>query len=155
MALDTFWVQDAEGGAFDRGDKLAKLAVMFETVLEGRFDPGIELKRRAAIPSRTEVFTVPPRVLIDNKASGAHTVIEVNGRDRPALLFDLTRALTAQGVQIAGAKIATYGEKVVDVFYVKDVFGLKIEHETKLRQIQRALTEMLEEGNAVRAKVPA
>jgi [protein-PII] uridylyltransferase len=69
-------------------------------------------------------------------------------------LFDLTRALTAQGVQIAGAKIATYGEKVVDVFFVKDVFGLKIEHEAKLRQIRQALTEVLEEGNAARTKTP-
>jgi [protein-PII] uridylyltransferase len=154
MALDTFWVQDPGGGAFDRPDRLAKLAVLMENGLSGKLDPAAELKREAAYPSRTRVFTVPPRVLIDNKASGAHTVIEINGRDRPALLFDLTRALTAQGVQIAGAKIATYGEKVVDVFFVKDVFGLKIEHEAKLRQIRQALTEVLEEGNAARTKTP-
>ncbi len=155
MALDTFWVQDPGGGAFDRPDKLAKLSVLLENVLSGQLDPVAQLKREAAYPSRTRVFTVPPRVLIDNKASGAHTVIEVNGRDRPALLFDLTRALTSQGVQISGAKISTYGEKVVDVFYVKDVFGLKVEHEVKLRQIRRALTQVLEEGNPVRAKAPA
>jgi [protein-PII] uridylyltransferase len=155
MALDTFWVQDPGGGAFDRPDRLAKLAVLLETVLVGRLDPSAELKRESAYPSRTRVFTVPPRVLVDNKASGAFTVIEVNGRDRPALLFDLTRALSAQGAQIAGAKIATYGEKVVDVFYVKDVFGLKIERETKLRQIRAALTDVLKTGDAVRAKVPA
>ena len=155
MALDTFWVQDPGGGAFDRPDKLAKLAVLFENVLSSKLDPAAELKRGTGYPSRTRVFTVPPRVLIDNKASAAHTVIEVNGRDRPALLFDLTRALTAEGVQIAGAKIATYGEKVVDVFFVKDVFGLKIDHESKLRQIREALTRVLEEGEPVRQKVRA
>ncbi|GGF33089.1 bifunctional uridylyltransferase/uridylyl-removing enzyme [Aliidongia dinghuensis] len=155
MALDTFWVQDAQGDAFDRPDKLARLAVLFENVLGGKLDPRKELKRRPALPSRTRVFTVAPRVLIDNKASAAHTVVEVNGRDRPALLFDLTRALTAQGVQISGAKITTYGEKVVDVFYVKDIFGLKIEHESKIRDIREALVRVLTEGDGEPAAKPA
>ena len=87
MALDTFSVQDQSGGAFDRADKLAKLAVLFENVLAGKVKPHVELAKPGAIPSRTRVFTVPPRVLIDNKASQTHTVIEVNGRDRPGLLF--------------------------------------------------------------------
>jgi [protein-PII] uridylyltransferase len=146
MALDTFWIQDPAGGAFERGDKLAKLAVVLENMLCGRLDPHVELKRGPGYPSRLRVFTVPPRVLIDNKASASHTVIEVNGRDRPALLFDLTRALTALGIQIAGAKIATYGEKVVDVFFVKDVFGLKVDRETKLTELRKALFHVLEEG---------
>ena len=120
----------------------------------GKLDPRQELKRRPAFPSRTRVFTVAPRVLIDNKASTAHTVVEVNGRDRPALLFDLTRALTSQGVQISGAKITTYGEKVVDVFYVKDIFGLKIEHETKIREIREALVQVLTEPDGEPAAKP-
>ena len=84
-----------------------------------------------ALPSRTRVFKVPPRVIFDNKASASHTVIEVNGRDRPGFLHDVTSTLTAQGLQIVSAHISTYGERVVDVFYVKDVFGLKIEHASR------------------------
>jgi [protein-PII] uridylyltransferase len=98
---------------------------------------------------------VPPRVLIDNAASTVHTVIEVNGRDRPALLFDLTRALNQLGLQIAGAKISTYGEKVVDVFFVKDVFGLKVEQEPKLARIRARLTRILEDGEVSKPKVKA
>jgi [protein-PII] uridylyltransferase len=145
MALDTFSVQDQSGGAFDRGDKLAKLAVLFENVLAGKVKPHIELAKPGAIPSRTRVFTVPPRVLIDNKASQTHTVIEVNGRDRPGLLFHVTRAITNLNLQISSAKISTYGEKVVDVFYVKDIFGHKIEHERKLKDIRERLTEVMAE----------
>jgi len=143
MALDTFWVQDQSGGAFDRPDKLAKLAVLFENVLSGRIRPQVELAKPGAITSRTRVFTVPPRVLIDNKASQTHTVIEVNGRDRPGLLFELTRALTTLNLQISSAKISTYGEKVVDVFYVKDLFGHKVDHERKLRDIRDHLVRIL------------
>jgi [protein-PII] uridylyltransferase len=145
MALDTFWVQDQMGGAFDRPDKLARLAVLFENVLSGKIKPHIELKKPGAISSRTRVFTVPPRVLIDNKASLTHTVIEVNGRDRPGLLFEVTRAITGLNLQISSAKISTYGEKVVDVFYVKNLFGHKVEHERKLRDIRERLTEVMAE----------
>ena len=145
MALDTFWVQDASGGAFDRPDKLARLAVLFENVLSGRLKPHVELRRPAAVPSRTRVFEVTPRVLVDNKASASHTVVEINGRDRPGLLFELTRALTGINLQISSAKISTYGVKVVDVFYVKNIFGLKVEHEGKLREIRETLLAVLAE----------
>ena len=147
MALDTFWVQDSAGGPFDRPDKLAKLAVVFENVLSGDLKPHRELARPVAIPSRTRVFTVTPRVLLDNKVSGSHTVIEVNGRDRPWLLFELTRELTRLNLQVSSAKISTYGEKVVDVFYVKNLFGHKVEHPAKLAEIQRALEAVLVQAN--------
>jgi len=147
MALDTFWVQDSNGGPFDRRDKLAKLAVIFENVLSGDLKPHRELAHPPAFPSRTRVFMVTPRVLLDNKASGSHTVIEVNGRDRPGLLFEVTRALTGLNLQVSSAKISTYGEKVVDVFYVKDLFGHKVEHSAKLAEIQRTLEVVLAKGN--------
>ena len=144
MAVDVFLVQDAAGGAFDSGDKLAKLAVMIERTLSGQLRPLQELaKRKPGLTNRTRVFKVPPRVLIDNKASTTHTVIELNGRDRPGLLYDVTRALTNLSLQISSAKISTYGEKAIDVFYVKDVFGLKITHESKLAQIREKVLTAL------------
>jgi [protein-PII] uridylyltransferase len=148
MALDTLWVQDHDNTPFDRPDKLAKLAFNFENVLTGDLKPHIELERPAAFPSRMSVFTVPPRVLIDNNASASHTVIEVNGRDRPGLLWEVTRELTRLSLQVSSAKISTYGEKVVDVFYVKNLFGHKIEHPQKLQEIRTALEAVLAKGNA-------
>src|SRR5215468_3605886 len=139
MALDTFWVQDLAGRSFDRPDKLAKLAVIFENVLTGDLKPHREFARPPAYPSRMQVFTVMPRVLVDNQASASHTVIEVNGRDRPGLLYELTRELTRLNLQISSAKISTYGEKVVDVFYVKNLFGHKVEHPAKLTEIRQTL----------------
>jgi len=96
---------------------------------------------------------VAPRVLVDNKASASHTVIEVNGRDRPGLLFELTRALTGLNLQVSSAKISTFGEKVVDVFYVKDLFGHKVEHPVKLVDVQRTLEAVLAKGNEYIAAV--
>ncbi len=74
-------------------------------------------------------------MLIDNNASDTFTVIEVNGRDRPGFLHVVTRALTRLNLQIASAHITTYGERAVDVFYVKDLFGLKVVTPDKLKQV--------------------
>jgi len=53
--------------------------------------------------------------------------------------------MTKLNLQIASAHISTYGERVVDVFYVKDVFGLKIENERKKKDVRTALTAALSE----------
>ena len=122
-------------------DKLARLATIIERVAVD--DPARRLKeiapQPAPLPSRFDIFTVAPRVLIDNRASAGHTVIEVNGRDRKGLLYSLTRELAAQRLQIASAKVSTFGARAVDVFYLKDQFGLKIEDERRLKAIRESL----------------
>src|SRR6202041_3492953 len=80
-----------------------------------------------------------PRVVVDNHASNTYTIVEVNGRDRPGLLHDVTAAISDEGLQIGSAHVTTYGVRAVDVFYVKDVFGLKVENERKLQQLRGAL----------------
>ncbi len=145
MALDTFWVQDAAGGAFDAPHRLARLSVLVEQALSGRLTLAAEIRRagQALLGRRMRAIHVPPRVVIDNRASHTHTVVEVNGRDRPGLLHDVTAAISNQGLQIASAHVTTYGVRAVDVFYVKDVFGLKIESERKLASLRLALLEAL------------
>ncbi|MCU0886621.1 MAG: [protein-PII] uridylyltransferase [Rubritepida sp.] len=143
MALDTFWVQDSAGGAFDAPHRLARLAVLVEQSLSGRLKLAAEIRKVRREPARLAAVTVPPRVVVDNHASNSHTVIEVNGRDRPGLLHDVTAAISEQGLQIASAHITTYGVRAVDVFYVKDVFGLKVENERKLATLREALLDAL------------
>ena len=149
MALDTFVIQEAGGAgesaaaAFDKPERLARLSTRIEQALSGRIRLKEQLEKRPPFQSRAAVFTVPPRVIFDNKASRTHTVIEVNGRDRPGLLYDVTNALTELGLSIGAAKIATYGERVVDVFYVKDVFGHKVDEEPKLKRIRERLLTAL------------
>ena len=145
MALDTFWVQDAAGGTFDQPHRLARLYVLIEQALSGRLRLGAEIRKlgRALLGRRMRAIHVPPRVVIDNRASNTHTVLEVNGRDRPGLLHDVTAAISDQGLQIASAHVTTYGVRAVDVFYVKDVFGLKVENERKLGQLREALLAAL------------
>jgi [protein-PII] uridylyltransferase len=145
MALDTFWVQDAAGGAFDAPHRLARLSVLIDQALSGRLRLATEIRRvsKVLLGRRMQAIHAPPRVVIDNHASNTHTVLEVNGRDRPGLLHDLTAAISEEGLQIASAHVTTYGVRAVDVFYVKDVFGLKIENDRKLTQLREALMRAL------------
>jgi [protein-PII] uridylyltransferase len=149
-ALDTFYVQDQEGQPFADEASLERVKTRIAAALAGTLKLHRELAGRESLPKRAHVFQVPPRVFIDNSASRFATVIEVNGRDRPGLLYDVTRALTECGLQITTAKISTFGERVVDVFYVKDVFGMKVEHERKQEQVKVRLLEAL--GGAEPAK---
>jgi [protein-PII] uridylyltransferase len=145
MALDTFWIQDAAGGPYETPHRLARLGALVEQALEGRLKLASEIRKatRTILPGRMRAIHVPPRVVVDNRASNRHTVIEVNGRDRPGLLHDVTAAISDEGLQIASAHVTTYGVRAVDVFYVKDVFGMKVENERKLTQLRTALLEAL------------
>jgi [protein-PII] uridylyltransferase len=160
MALDTFWIQDAGGGTFDAPHRLARLSVLIEQALSGRIKLSAEIRKlsKSLLGRRMRAIHVPPRVVIDNHASNTHTVLEVNGRDRPGLLHDVTTAISEQGLQIASAHVTTYGVRAVDVFYVKDVFGLKVENERRLAKLRMALLEALgdvDEAPPITTPVPA
>ena len=147
LALDSFNVQSAyHSQAFDTDDKLARLAIMVKRVLSGEIQPATELAhRKRPLPARTRIFAVPLRVIIDNRASATHTIIETNGQDRPGLLYALTQAVTDLQLQISTAKISTYGNKAIDVFYVKDAGGLKITDERKVQDIREHLLRALDD----------
>ncbi|KAA5606735.1 [protein-PII] uridylyltransferase [Roseospira marina] len=141
MALDTFTVQTAEGGVLDSPSRLDRVKAVVTEAVRGGIDLRAELARKSrTLPARARAFPVPPRVIIHEVASKTHTVVEVNGRDRPGFLFAVTDALTGLNLQIASARVNTYGERVVDVFYLKDVFGMKVTHHGKLRELKRTLT---------------
>ena len=145
MALDSFGIQ-ATGtpAAVDDPARLARIRANVIKALAGEVHLDEALAQRRSLPTRTDVIEVEPRVLIDNAASRTHTVIEVNGRDRPGLLYALAKTLKALGLVISSAHVSTFGERVVDVFYVKDVFGLKLSQASKIGQIRRRLTAALQ-----------
>jgi [protein-PII] uridylyltransferase len=139
MAFDSFWIQNVNGEAFDGTRPLNRLKENLVQIISKQRRLPARLLLKENLPDRTRVFREQPRAIIDNSASNANTVIEVNGRDRPGFLYDVTTALTELNLQISTAKIATFGTRVVDVFYVKDLFGLKVTHEKRLAAIRERL----------------
>lgn len=143
MALDVFQVQNMAGQAYDNAPFLER---SIKSALAGKMDFDAEIgQRQKNTPRRQMHFNVAPRVIIDNNASTRHTLIEVNGKDRPGFLYDITAALSAADLQIAAAKVTTFGARAVDVFYVKDLYGLKVLHTAKLARIEQSLKNVLEQ----------
>ena len=85
----------------------------------------------------------PARVFINNDLSNTQTVLEINGKDKLGLLYFLTKKLTELGIQIQSASVSTYGHRVVDVFYVKDIFGMKIINKPVINKIKDELKHIL------------
>ncbi len=146
MALDHFMVQDHNGTAFTSKIKLKRLDDVIRKTMAGDIIPHRVLAKPTSIPSRTrKVFTVAPSVLVDNNASDSHTVIEVMARNRPGLVSEITYAFFDLKLTISSAHITTFGERAVDTFYVRDLFGHKVTHEGRLAKIEARLLEALEE----------
>jgi [protein-PII] uridylyltransferase len=127
MALDNFIVQDVERGPFRDRHKLRRLEEAVLAAIAGQEPPIDRLDAKALPLRRAEAFTVEPAVFIDNKASSRFTVIEVNARDRAALLCRLAKAIFDMNATIRSAHVATFGERAVDVFYLTDAGGAKID----------------------------
>jgi [protein-PII] uridylyltransferase len=108
-------------------------------ILRGEVQAREALRDRDRIKKRERDFLVPTSIHFDNTGSDIYSIIEVETRDRPGLLHDLARTLTANNISIVSAIIATYGEQAVDVFYVKDVFGLKLHAQAKRRTLEARL----------------
>lgn len=144
LAQDVFQIQTLKGHVYDNTAFLQKT---LKAALDGRLDLAGEIKERQKIaPKKSAAFRNPSRVIFDNDASASNTVVEVNGEDRPGFLYAVTAALNDQGLQISAAKIATFGSRAVDVFYVRDSFGLKILHPEKLKTIENGVKHALEQG---------
>ncbi|MGR3623425.1 [protein-PII] uridylyltransferase [Pseudophaeobacter sp.] len=142
---DAFWIQDAEGHPFE-ASRLPRLNQMILKTLKGEVITRDALESRDKIKKREKAFKVPTHITFDNEGSEIYTIIEVDTRDRAGLLYDLARTLASANVYVANAVIATYGEQVVDTFYVKDMFGLKYYAQSKQDFLERKLREAISEG---------
>ena len=150
-ATAAFWIQDGEGSPYE-DTRIARLKQMIDKTLSGEVVATEAIKNRDKIKKRERAFRVPTHITFDNEGSEIYTIIEVDTRDRPGLLYDLTRCMASMNVYISSAVIATYGEQVVDTFYVKDMFGLKFYTASKQRTLEKKLRDAISEG-AERARL--
>jgi [protein-PII] uridylyltransferase len=143
---DAFWIQDSDGHPYETS-RLPRLTQMIHKTLKGEVIARDAFKSRDKIKKRERAFNVPTHISFDNDGSDIYTIIEVDTRDRPGLLYDLARTLANANVYIANAVIATYGEQAVDSFYVKDMFGLTYPSEAKQRALEAKLRKAIDEGS--------
>jgi [protein-PII] uridylyltransferase len=135
MVIDVFRVTHLDGAAIARDDeRWERVQVAVGKVLAGELDVE-QMVARAARPGilREKIVPrLPSKVEIDNAVSEDFTVIDVFTLDRVGVLFTIANALYHLELSIHLAKITTSVDRVLDVFYVTDRDGRKIEDPTRL-----------------------
>ncbi len=144
-ATAVFWIQDHDGAPYEAA-RLPRLNTMIARILNGEVLAREALADKDKYKKRERPFQVATNISFDNEGSEIYTIIEVDTRDRPGLLYDLARTLADNNVYIASAVIATYGAQAVDTFYVKDMFGLKFHSAARRKTLERKLREAIERG---------
>ncbi len=115
-ALDVFHIQSVDGRAFDEDSDLGRIRAKILKILET--DQALRPPKRPRLKRHILMEHVPVRVRHLPDASSRHTAIEVVAADRPGLLAELTYAISQEGYNIRNAVISTFGERVVDVFFL-------------------------------------
>jgi [protein-PII] uridylyltransferase len=142
VALDLFVVEPGFRGEIDE-ERWRRFRNDLRRALEGRIslDHRIAEKRTYYPPSAADV---PVRVAVDNGASDFYTVVEVSAPDRIGLLHDLAQAFHQLDLDVHLAVVATYGVRVVDAFYVRDLLGQKVLEPDRIAALEAAITDRIE-----------
>jgi len=155
LALDTISVSREFDHDDDEARRAARITETIEKALRGEIKLPEVVARRIAPKGRLRAFAFEPEININNDWSNRYTVVEVTGLDRPGLLYELTATLSRLSLNITSAHVATFGERVVDVFYVTDLLGAKIASPTRQAAIKRALAQLFVRADAEEAQKAA
>lgn len=155
-ALDTIMINREFKDDDDELRRAERIGAMIEDVLAGRKHLPEVIAHRTKQRRKSRPFSVKPKVSINNSLSNRFTVIELEGLDRTGLLSNITAVLSDLSLDIASAHITTFGEKVIDTFYVTDLFGHKITNENRHGNItERLKAVMADIRDDVRHKMPS
>ncbi|MBI2714465.1 MAG: [protein-PII] uridylyltransferase [Rhizobiales bacterium] len=152
MALDTISLSREFDRDEDEQRRANRIAESIEKALRGELRLPDMVGKRAAPKGRIRAFALEPSVTINNQWSHRYTMVEVTGLDRTGLLYEMTTTLSKLNLNIASAHVATFGERVVDVFYVTDLMGAQITSPTRQAAIKRALIGLFAGGDGKQGK---
>jgi [protein-PII] uridylyltransferase len=141
VVLDIFFVEDLTG---DIERRLQQFRKDLKEILSGTASV------KTLLSQKIESNGIKPKVIpkvstevkIDNQDSDFYTIIEISGEDRLGILYEITQALTDHGCDIHFARVSTLGNRIVDVFYVQDTWGEKIEEKNKVEQLKKTLFQL-------------
>ncbi|MEM9207235.1 MAG: ACT domain-containing protein, partial [Pseudomonadota bacterium] len=154
LAIDMIAVRRQLPDDEEELERARRLSALIEAGMRGEIAMPDQVKRktRHGQPGRLKAFSIAPEVRIDNEVSTQQTLLEISGLDRPGLLYDLTTAIGTLNLNVASAHIATFGERALDVFYVTDLTGGKIQTKARQTRIKKALLKVFGETEKPRKK---
>ena len=143
IVIDTFQVNDPFGEAVTEEARWRRTLEALRRVLRGEASVEELLARRRGVHPGPEGVAGPPKISLDNQLSDSHTVLEVKCPDRVGLLYVITRTLSAHGLDIASARIATEIDQAYDTFYLTDRQGRRLEDDLAMGRVRESLEDAL------------
>ncbi len=151
LVLDRFFVSDMDFGGRPPAERIDEVAAALIAALKdksGKPPTFARVWNAGTADGQTPLSPLPTRIEIDNNTSEAFTIIDVFTHDRIGLLYTISRTLFELGLSVGVAKIGTYLDQVVDVFYVTGPGGRKVEDDTLIREVRRRLLEAIGQPRA-------
>jgi [protein-PII] uridylyltransferase len=104
-------------------------------------DPDPDSDKVYRLPRKLKHFHIETQVGFSQSAQ--HTVMEVIALDQPGLLHRVSRCLLKCKVHLVTAKVATFGERVEDVFFITDRDGNPVTDAGQLECLRGSILEAL------------
>lgn len=146
LVFDRFFVLDPDFAEMPPPHRIDEICRALEASLEQTADkPAFRRLWRPERQRRQAALSpLPTQVRVDNNTSDHYTILDIFAADRMGLLYAITRALFELDLSVSVAKIGTYLDQVVDVFYVTDASGKKIDDQARLQAIRRRLLDEID-----------
>ena len=149
LVIRNFQVSAGPGAPLAEQDAWERVREDLEAVVRGAVQVRdlIRSRRRdVLVRPAPQGRVMPTRVEFDNFVSETHTVIDVRTLDRPGLLYIISSTLSELGLDLSLAKIATEVDQVIDVFYITEADGRKVQDEARMAEVRDALERAIAEG---------
>ena len=139
--LDTFIVLEENGEKVSGRERKKDIKTKLQENLRN-FDKPIKVISKF-YSRKLKNFPIPTKVSFTQDEKNCRTIMEVTATDRSGFLSAIGSALDQNNAQIIGAKIATYGERIEDIFFITDKYNQMIQNEEQVQSIQNAVNEKL------------
>ena len=138
----TFIVLDTNGNAISGRREIEDLQKALQSELSEEREVAPRIEKR--LSRQQKHFPVETRINFSPSANGLQTIVEVSAQDRPGLLHHIALALAACQLQIVTARIATYGERAEDIFFVTDRNGETVDDTVAQHEIEKQIRQRLD-----------
>ena len=141
FTLDTFVVLETNGELIT--SKLRCDEIRDKILSELKLSKRLATKNKMVQKRQLRSFLIPTKILFETDKKNNRTVMEVITIDRPGILSNIGAAMEHCGVKLQGAKIATFGERVEDIFYIQSYENKIITDPLKFECLEKSIIEAL------------
>ncbi|NOZ37134.1 MAG: [protein-PII] uridylyltransferase, partial [Gammaproteobacteria bacterium] len=135
FTLDTFLILSADNEPVKDQDVITQLHTILQQKIRAN---GAKFKPLAInLPRQAKHFKFATRIQIETDEQNQRTILSITAYDRPGLLSRIATALSQCEVQIQNARIATYGERAEDIFFISDEQNQPVKDEQQIACLKK------------------